>query len=65
MIKNNGWIKLKDQFPDEKTVGEKVLLHRVTTGPQTSQAISVYSTRMIIYCNPDETHWMPLPEPPK
>ena len=63
--KDNDWIKLSDQLPDPKIVGDKVLLHRISTKPQASQAISIINTKMVKYCDPDETHWMILPKSPK
>ena len=59
------WIKLKDRMPDKNIDGSKVLLHRIIDGPQAAQAITIHDTRMVRHCNPDETHWMALPDQPK
>jgi len=58
------WTKLSDEAPT-KSVGDKVLLYRIPVISQTSQAISIHSTKMVKYCNINETWWMPLPDPPK
>ena len=59
------WIKLSDEAPIETVYGKKVLLYRIPVISQTSQAISIHSTKMVKYCNINETWWMPLPNPPK
>jgi hypothetical protein len=58
------WISVKDELPDAKQVGEKVLLYRETNDSQKSLTITVYDTRLVKHCNP-ATYWMLLPNPPK
>jgi hypothetical protein len=62
---NSGWVSCLERLPEIKTDGEKVLLHRILNEGQKSQSISVHDTSMVKHCNLAETHWMPLPLPPK
>lgn len=55
------WIKLIDKCPTAEEVGEKVLMYRIMNDSQEKQAITIHETRMIKYCNPEETWWMRLP----
>ena len=57
-------IKLSDLCPDVSIHGEKILIYRIMNESQESIGFSIHDTRMIKYCNPDETWWMPLPEKP-
>ena len=59
------WIKLSDRVPTEIIDGEKVLLYKMLNEGQAGQNPSVFPTNKIHVCNPDETWWMALPEPPK
>jgi hypothetical protein len=59
------WINVNDRLPTVENDGVKVLIHRIVNDSQSLIAISIHDTLMVKHCNPNETHWMPLPEPPK
>lgn len=52
-------------LPKSQILGEKVLVHRVTNEGQKATEISILSTNLLKYCNPNETKWMPLPTKPE
>ena len=58
------WISVKDELPKKDIVGAKVLIHRIVNDSQKLLSISIYDTLMVKHCE-EETHWMPLPKPPK
>lgn len=58
------WIKLKDRKPSSEIDGEKVLVYRIPSESQESNAISILDTRMTKFCNEDETWWISLPDKP-
>jgi len=59
------WIKLKDRIPNVNIDGEKILIYRILNKAQEEMEISIFYTKMVKHCNPDETWWMTLPEKPK
>lgn len=59
----DGWVKCSDRLPDT-TNGEKVLLYRVTNDSQRLTSMVVHDTSLVKHCNPTETWWRELPEPP-
>jgi len=58
------WIKLSDRMPDENIVGKKILVCRVGNASQ-GDPRSIFDTRMIKLCNPDETWWQPMEDVPQ
>ena len=58
------WIKLKYRKPSVKINGKKVLLYRLSTESQKENAISIFDTSMVRFCDEGETYWMALPEEP-
>lgn len=58
------WIKLRDKHPTVEKQGVKVLLYRIMNEDQKLLSTTIHETAMVKHCNPDETWWMPLPEPP-
>lgn len=59
------WIKLKFQSPNVVDNGNKVLVYRTMNISQESMSMSIYETSMVKYCDPEETWWTNLPNPPK
>ena len=60
----DGWVKLSKRISTAEEVGEKVLICRCVNKSQLSQARSIHDTRLLKFCNRDETWWMPLPDLP-
>ena len=58
------WVSCKDELPDAKKVGNKVLLHRKMNDSQKEMEITVYATFLVKHCDPETTFWQHLPEPP-
>jgi len=58
------WIRLSDKLPTIENQGVKVLLYRIMNEDQKLLSTTIHETAMVKHCNPDETWWMPLPEPP-
>lgn len=58
------WIKLSDKQPTVDNQGVKVLLYRIMNEDQKLLSTTIHETAMVKHCNPEETWWMPLPEPP-
>jgi hypothetical protein len=59
------WISCKNELPDKKKVGSKVLLFRKMNDSQIEMAITVYDTFLVKHCDPETTFYQPLPNPPK
>ncbi len=60
----NGWVAVSEKLPTIEDNGQKVLIYRIVNKNQESLAISIHDTNMVKHCNPNETWWMELPEPP-
>ena len=58
------WVAASEKLPSVEQNGNKVLIYRIMNDSQSSLAISIHETNMVKYCNPNETWWMELPEPP-
>jgi len=58
------WIKLKNRKPSVEIDGEKILIYRILNSGQEDMSISIHDTKMVKYCNEDETWWMALPDKP-
>lgn len=58
------WVAASEKLPSVEQNGNKVLIYRIMNDSQSSFAISIHETNMVKYCNPNETWWMELPEPP-
>jgi hypothetical protein len=58
------WVAVSDKLPTVEDNGQKVLIYRIMNDSQSSLAISIHETNMVKHCNPNETWWMELPEPP-
>lgn len=63
--KANSLVSLRFEIPTAEKYGDKVLLYRLLNKDQKSMSFSIHDTEKVKYCNPDETWFMPLPEPPK
>jgi hypothetical protein len=58
------WVAVSDRLPLVELNGDKVLVYRIVNDSQESLAISIYETKMVKYCDENETWWMELPKPP-
>jgi len=58
------WVLVADKLPTVEQNGKKVLIYRIMNDSQESQAISIYETSMVKYCDINETWWMQIPVPP-
>jgi hypothetical protein len=58
------WVKLSDKLPTVEDQGVKVLLYRIMNEDQKLLGITIYDTAKVKHCNPNETWWLPLPDPP-
>lgn len=59
------WVPLTDGLPNPEIVGEKVLVNRTVNDSQKGLRVTVYDTAMLRFCEPETTHWMPLPPHPE
>jgi hypothetical protein len=58
------WVAVSEKLPTIEDNGQKVLIYRIVNKNQESLAISIHDTKMVKYCDPNETWWMELPKPP-
>ena len=58
------WVAVSEKLPTVEDNGQKVLIYRIMNDSQSNLAISIHETNMVKYCNPNETWWRELPEPP-
>lgn len=58
------WNLLDEIVPSPSIHGEKLLVYRVMNESQRNMAYSILDTTLIRFCQPKETWWCELPNPP-